>query len=113
MGVILLKKKVGHFYNHDFYPVVLYLDDIDEIFRMFSEFNPKVRIETEEYEFNSIEKLKQNKEEKLSYLEFIIDDYPTVVRLKFDKNHINFFSDEESIEIKGLLYNIQLGGLYN
>jgi hypothetical protein len=90
------KKKQSHIEN--LRPVILYLDDIEQIVEIFKTISDKVEISTEEYKYENISELQNLSDERLSDLNIEIKE--PYVSLGFKKCNVSLYrADDDAVTV--------------
>jgi len=100
-----MKKKSGSLLK-SYGPVKLYLDDLFELESVFKAFNQRVTIETDRFEFDSVQELiDQSHEDVLFELE--IETYTPHIRLSFDTFQVQLYAGSDEHAALGAVHRIE------
>lgn len=86
-------------------PLILYIEDVDSIYQIFSEVNPDVRISTADYAFENLEELKESGLEKTHYLSIEITE-PNI-SLKLEPYLATLQCDDDTAVQRGTIEKIK------
>lgn len=87
-------------------PAKLYLDDIEKIVETMLQISDKVEISNEEYSFESLDELKELKQEALRNLE-ITASHPSRISIHFKKDSIYLHASDDAPASRGILEKIK------
>ena len=88
-------------------PVRLFLEDLEEIEEVYKKYCKELKIETEDFEFDSVEELKNIGKDKLNSLSF--NSHDPYISVNFSPSNARIYSSEpdpKSVGIVAILKNI-------
>jgi len=103
-------KKIKRGYIEDFKPVILYLDDLEEIVEILKELPNKVRILADDYELDSLDELQKINRDRLDMLIIKVvgpEASSPYISLNFLPNDILFEVDEDTAAKRGIVEKIK------
>src|SRR5258708_4885041 len=86
-------------------PVILYLEDIEAIYKLMEEVNPIVKISTADYAFDNLDEMKEAGIDRTNYLSIYTND-PSIL-LKLEPHASVLESDDDAAIQKGTIEKIK------